>query len=166
MSFFFFLLVASLYVCQLLATTSMVNSNFHMLQKKNVLCTFSLEMQSRNIALRSSLKHFPGMWRWRAHAELWHVRLYLVLWWHLWMTFGRRLVTSAPAGRGKSAHRKCSDTEVQFACTVPQAAPAVNWGLSPLTKPHPGLHHQSEKKCKERKWRGSRTQRKGTQRVT
>lgn len=63
-------------------------------------------------------------------------------------------MTSAPTGRGKSAHRKCSDTEVQFACTVPQAAPAVNWGLSPLTKPHPGLHHQSEQK--KRKRRGSR----------
>lgn len=147
----FSFLLASLYVCQLVSQMSLLLSNFCMSHAAS--CIFFLE---RNIALRTSLKHFPGLWRWRAHAEQRHVRLYLVLWWHLWMTCGRRLVTWAPTGRGKSAHRKCSDTEVQFACTVPRAAPAVNWGLSPLTKPHPGLHRQSEQKEKNGEGRGGR----------
>lgn len=72
------------------------------------------------------------------------IKIYRVLWWHLWMTCGRQPGNSVLRGQRKWAHRKCSHTGPLFACTASRAAPPEDWGLSAPTKPHPGLHHCSE----------------------
>lgn len=66
---FFYIGLIMLYVCQLQAQMSLLVSNFCMLLKKKRKCIFFLEISRRNLAFTTSLKHFPGLRRWRARSE-------------------------------------------------------------------------------------------------